>query len=77
MSKFHSTVSRRNFMKGLGLAGAGLGAAAAATPVFHDIDEITSSKGSSSFPITDGLKKHSGAKKRSTPTLIVSPSGSI
>ena len=29
MSKFHSVVSRRDFMKGLGLAGAGLGAAAA------------------------------------------------
>jgi hypothetical protein len=27
-------------MKGLGLAGAGLGAAAAAGPVFHDIDEV-------------------------------------
>jgi len=40
MNKFHSTISRRNFMKGLGLAGAGLGAAAAATPVFHDIDEL-------------------------------------
>jgi len=46
MSKFHSTVSRRDFMKGLGLAGAGLGAAAASAPVFHDLDELTSSKGS-------------------------------
>jgi hypothetical protein len=35
MSKFHSTVSRRTFMKGLGLAGAGLGTAAATAPVFH------------------------------------------
>lgn len=43
MSKFHSTVSRRDFMKGLGLAGAGLGVAAAAAPVFHDLDELTSS----------------------------------
>ena len=41
MSKFHSTVSRRDFMKGLGLAGAGIGAAAAAAPVFHDLDEVT------------------------------------
>ena len=39
MSKFHSTVTRRDFMKGLGLAGAGLGAAAAAAPVYHDLDE--------------------------------------
>ena len=40
MSKFHTTVSRRTFMKGLGLAGAGLGAAAATAPVFHDLDEV-------------------------------------
>ncbi len=44
MSKFHSTVSRRAFMKGLGLAGAGLGAATATAPVFHDLDELTASK---------------------------------
>jgi len=43
MSKFHSMVSRRDFMKGLGLAGAGLGAAAAAAPVFHDLDELMAS----------------------------------
>ena len=43
MSKFHSTVTRRDFMKGLGLAGAGLGAAAATAPVFHDLDEVMSS----------------------------------
>nr|UZH91524.1 reductive dehalogenase [uncultured bacterium] len=42
MSKFHNTVSRRDFMKGLGLAGAGLGAAAATAPVFHDLDELAS-----------------------------------
>jgi reductive dehalogenase len=42
MPKFHSTVSRRDFMKGIGLASAGLGAAAAAAPVFHDLDEVTS-----------------------------------
>jgi len=43
MSKFHSTITRRDFMKGLGLAGAGLGAAAATAPVFRDLDEIVSS----------------------------------
>ncbi|PKH47791.1 reductive dehalogenase, partial [Dehalococcoides mccartyi] len=42
MSKLHSTLSRRDFMKGLGLAGAGLGAVAASAPVFHDVDELTS-----------------------------------
>lgn len=41
MSKLHSTVSRRDFMKGIGLAGAGLGAAAATAPVFHDLDELS------------------------------------
>ena len=40
MSKFHSIVSRREFMKGLGLSAAGLGAAAAAAPAFHDLDEL-------------------------------------
>ena len=43
MSKFHSTVSRRTFMKALGLTGAGLGAAALTAPVFHDLDELTAS----------------------------------
>lgn len=50
MSKFHSTISRRNFMKGLGLAGAGLGAAVATTPVFHDLDEMTSSITNFKYP---------------------------
>ncbi len=45
MSKFHSTVSRRTFMKGLGLGAAGLGVAAAAAPVLHDLDEAISSPG--------------------------------
>lgn len=44
MSKFHSTVTRRDFMKGLGLGAAGLGAAAAAAPVFHDLDEMSGSQ---------------------------------
>ena len=51
MSKFHTTVSRRDFMKGLGLAGAGLGAAAAAAPVFHDLDELAgASQGETKHP---------------------------
>ena len=40
MSKLHSTVSRRDFMKGLGFGAAGLGAAAAVVPVIHDLDEL-------------------------------------
>ncbi|ADJ25599.1 reductive dehalogenase [Dehalogenimonas lykanthroporepellens BL-DC-9] len=44
MSKFHSTVSRRDFMKVLGLSGVGAGVATAAMPVFHDIDEMLSTE---------------------------------
>lgn len=40
MRQFHGTMSRRDFMKNLGLAGAGIGAAAS-FPAFHDIDELT------------------------------------
>ncbi len=43
MSNFHSTISRRNFMKAIGLMGAGVGVAGATTPVFHDLDELVSS----------------------------------
>lgn len=43
MSTFHSTLSRRQFMKTLGLAGAGLGGAALVAPVFHDLDELIAS----------------------------------
>ena len=43
MSSYHSTMTRRDFMKALGLTGAGLGVAAAAAPVFHDLDEVTAS----------------------------------
>jgi len=43
MSIFHSTVSRRDFMKNLGLVTAGLGGVAAAAPAFHDLDELISS----------------------------------
>ncbi|PKH47499.1 reductive dehalogenase, partial [Dehalococcoides mccartyi] len=43
MPNFHSIVSRRDFVKALGLTGAGLGTAAAATPVFQDLDDVTAS----------------------------------
>lgn len=43
MSKFHSSVSRREFMKGLGLTGFGIGVNAA-TSGFHDIDEFVANK---------------------------------
>ncbi|AMU87181.1 reductive dehalogenase [Dehalococcoides mccartyi] len=47
MSNFHSIVSRRDFMKALGLAGVGIGGSAAGAPVFHDLDELIASEGSS------------------------------
>ena len=42
MSKFHSIVSRRDFMKGLGLVSAGAVGAMAAAPAFKDLDEVLS-----------------------------------
>jgi epoxyqueuosine reductase len=39
MPKFHSTLSRRDFMKGIGL----IGAAASVAPSFRDIDELAAS----------------------------------
>nr|AAT64888.1 putative vinyl chloride reductive dehalogenase bvcA [Dehalococcoides mccartyi BAV1] len=42
MHNFHCTISRRDFMKGLGLAGAGIGAATSVMPNFHDLDEVIS-----------------------------------
>jgi len=43
MSSFHSTVTRRDFMKGLGMTGAAIGAAGMVAPVYHDLDEVMSS----------------------------------
>jgi reductive dehalogenase len=40
MSKFHSTVSRRDFLKALGITSASFGAFSAALPVFHDLDDV-------------------------------------
>ncbi len=42
MTGFHSTVSRRNFMKIISASAVGVGAAAAVAPVFHDVDELLS-----------------------------------
>jgi reductive dehalogenase len=43
VSKYHSTLSRREFMKMLGLGGVGVGAAAVAPTVFRDMDELIAS----------------------------------
>lgn len=42
MTQFHTTLSRRDFMKGLGVVGAGVGVGAVIPPAFNDVDEITS-----------------------------------
>ncbi|AII58451.1 dehalogenase [Dehalococcoides mccartyi CG1] len=44
MAKSHSTVSRRDFMKAVGLGAAGVGSAVASAPLFHDLDELLSSE---------------------------------
>jgi reductive dehalogenase len=41
--KFHSTVSRRDFMKSIGLVGTGAAALGAVSPVFHDMDDVLAS----------------------------------
>jgi epoxyqueuosine reductase len=43
MSNYHSTLSRRDFMKALGLGGLGLGAAAVMPGAFRDLDEAMAS----------------------------------
>jgi reductive dehalogenase len=43
MPDYHSTVSRREFMKALGLGGIGLGLSSMSGPVFHDLDEAMTS----------------------------------
>ncbi len=64
MSKYHSTMSRREFMKVLGLGGAGLATAAMAPPVFHDLDEAMASEQAS-------WKRPSWVKTVKKPTVEV------
>ncbi len=40
MDGYHSVMSRRDFMKRMGVAGAGIGAASLVAPVYHDLDEM-------------------------------------
>jgi|GEM_PF-1485083 len=52
--KSHSTMSRRDFMKALGLTAAGAAAVGAASPVIHDLDELLQEGDSGKF----GVQKH-------------------
>ncbi|MEN8615222.1 reductive dehalogenase [Dehalogenimonas sp. THU2] len=63
MSKFHSTMSRRDFMKVIGVTGAGIGATAAITPAFNDFDEMISQG--------VGVKRPWWAKTVETPTTEI------
>jgi hypothetical protein len=64
MSKYHSTLSRREFLKALGFGGAGLAAAAVAPPVFHDLDEVISSPQAT-------MKRPSWVKEVDKPTIDI------
>jgi len=50
MSKFHSTVSRRDFMKALGLGAGAVSAAGVAIPAFKDIDDMIASTPQKTYP---------------------------
>jgi reductive dehalogenase len=62
MSVFHSTVSRRDFMKGLGITA--VGAAALTAPTFRDLDELTASGGT-------GMKRAWWVKEVDEPTVEI------
>jgi len=50
MNKFHSTVSRRDFMKALGLGVGAVSAAGVAIPAFKDIDDMITSTPKQVYP---------------------------
>ena len=64
MNKYHSTISRREFIKALGLGGAGLGASALLTPAFRDLDEAMAS------PLAE-FKRPSWVKEVNKPTVEI------
>lgn len=63
MNKYHSSMSRRDFMKAIGVTGAGIGAAAALAPTFHDLDEMAAAG--------VGYKRPWWAKVTDTPTTEI------
>lgn len=71
MTKFHSTVSRRDFMKGLGLAGVGVGAATLTAPMFHDFDELIAFSASDNPSTTSTRKRPWWVKEIDKPTVEI------
>jgi len=64
MAKYHSTLSRREFLKALGIGGAGVAAAAVAPPVYRDLDEMMASP-------TAIMKRPSWVKEVEKPTVEI------
>ncbi|XUX00750.1 MAG: reductive dehalogenase [Dehalogenimonas sp.] len=64
MSKFHSIMTRRDFMKILGLSATGMGAASIVAPAFHDLDEVSSTSAA-------GFKRSWWVKDVEEPTLEI------
>jgi reductive dehalogenase len=64
VSKYHSTISRREFLKVLGLGGVGLGGAAITPPLIRDLDEAMAS------PLAD-FKRPSWVKEVAKPTVEI------
>jgi reductive dehalogenase len=64
LAKYHSTISRRDFLKILGFSGIGIGTAAVSYPVIHDIDEVLAS------PLSE-LKRPWYVKEVDKPTVDI------
>ncbi|MEN8494310.1 reductive dehalogenase [Dehalococcoides sp. THU3] len=71
MSSFHSILTRRDFMKGLGLGTAGVSAATVAVPLFHDLDEMMASEGSDSTNFEEKLPWYVKRREYGNPTVEV------
>ncbi|MEN8613666.1 reductive dehalogenase [Dehalogenimonas sp. THU2] len=64
MANFHSTLSRRDFMKSLGLVGTGLGTAALLNPAINGLDDLLSTS-------TDDAKRDWWVKEVEIPTVEI------
>jgi hypothetical protein len=64
LAKYHSTISRRDFLKILSLGSIGLGTTAISAPVIHDLDELLAS------PLSE-LKRPWHVKEIDKPTVDI------